>query len=119
MPYRENSRGGPPLATPGGLDRDYLELRGDLLDEPLDPGERRRQGARAAPARPLVVHLEQVVLELDDVQIAAVALEIGPDALVYQVGNQRQRVALLVGQRLVVERRMAAAERGVGLRLRL
>src|SRR5262245_11062132 len=124
MPCRENSRGGSrwPLRgrrAPGesASDRNYLELGSDRLHQAFDAGERGRQGARAAAARPLVVHLEQVVLQLDDVEIAAVALEVRPHALVDEVGDERELVPLLVVQRFVVERRMPAAERGVGMRL--
>src|ERR1043165_798764 len=63
-------------------DRDHFHVRLDLLHQALDPRERARYGARAAPARALVVDHELVALQADDVEIAAVALQVRPHLLV-------------------------------------
>ena len=79
--------------------RNDFHLRIDPPHHALDPGQRAGDGAGAASAGALVVDLEHVALEADDVQVAAVTLQIGPDFLVQHLLDDGE-LLLLLGRHL-------------------
>src|SRR5512134_1409297 len=78
--YPVRHRGAPRNRAP--LDCDDFHVRLDLPHQALDPGQSAGDRARAAAARALVVHHQAVAIEAHDEEIAAVALQIGPNLLV-------------------------------------
>src|SRR5208282_715690 len=67
-----------------GLDCEDFDVGLDRLHQILDALERSRDRTRATAARPLVMHGKPVAFEAEDVQIAAVTLQIGTDVLIEQ-----------------------------------
>src|ERR1700687_3831150 len=67
-----------------GLDRENFDVGLDRLHQILDALERSRDRTRTTATRPLVMHGKPVALETDDVQVAAIAPQIGTDVLIEQ-----------------------------------
>src|SRR5687768_6118537 len=94
-------------------DCDDFHVRLDLANEALDTGERSGERARAASARTLVMNGELVAGEPEDVQIAAVALEVRPHLLVEDRVDLVEALAVGIAQLFHFRHRLRRNLRGL------